>query len=169
MDDQRNRHFILQQGFGAPAPGGCSARYSALQFQPRIVALVVVAGAALQDPTIFLALSAVLWWSALLPHWNPFEALYHVTLGARPGAVRLTPAPPPRRFAQGMAGAFALAIGGALLLDWWLAAFVLEAVLGAAILALIVPGFCLGSFVFHLLRGRTAFALRTSPWARRGA
>jgi hypothetical protein len=27
-------------------------------------------------------------------------------------------------------------------------------------------GFCLGSFVYHLLRGRASFALRTLPWAR---
>jgi hypothetical protein len=32
--------------------------------------------------------------------------------------------------------------------------------------ALVFGGFCLGSFFFHLLSGRLAFARRTLPWAR---
>ncbi len=104
-----------------------------------------------------------------MPRWNPFEALYNATLGRRPGTVRLSPAPAPRRFAQGMAGSLALAIAGSLWLGWSLAAYVLEGVLLAALIALGFGGFCLGSFVFHTLSGRAAFARRTVPWARRDA
>ncbi len=160
------RNFILQQGFNAPQPESCPLQYSALHFQPRLVGLFTLVGVMLQSPAVFLFLSAVLWWSALLPKWNPFDALYNVTLGARPGAVRLTPAPAPRRFAQGMAGTFALAIGASLLLQWKFTAFVLEVLLLVAVAALVFGGFCLGSFVFHLLRGRAAFARRTLPWVR---
>ncbi|MCA1612435.1 MAG: hypothetical protein ABR610_06380 [Thermoanaerobaculia bacterium] len=32
--------------------------------------------------------------------------------------------------------------------------------------AQVFGGFCLGSFVFHLIRGRGKFAKRTLPWAR---
>ncbi len=32
--------------------------------------------------------------------------------------------------------------------------------------ALIFGKFCLGSYVFHLLRGEAAFANRTLPWVR---
>lgn len=158
------RNFILQQGFNDPQPEACPLQYSALHFQPRLVGLLILVGVMLQSPTIFLFLSAVLWWSALLPKWNPFDALYNITLGVRPGTIRLTSAPGPRRFAQSMAGTFALAIGALLLLQWKLTALVLEALLLVAIATLVFGGFCLGSFVFHLFRGRAAFARRTLPW-----
>jgi hypothetical protein len=62
-----------------------------------------------------------------------------------------------------MAGTFALAIGVSLLVGWRAAAYVLE---GMFVAALVFGGFCLGSFVFHLLRGRVAFAMNTLPWVR---
>jgi hypothetical protein len=65
-----------------------------------------------------------------------------------------------------MAGTFALAIGVSLLVGWRAAAYVLEGMFVAAVAALVFGGFCLGSFVFHLLRGRVAFAMNTLPWVR---
>jgi hypothetical protein len=67
-----------------------------------------------------------------------------------------------------MAGMFALASG--LLLHFGLstAAYVLEGIFLAAVLALILGGFCLGSFVFHLLGGKGAFVRQTLPWATQG-
>lgn len=159
-------NFILQQGLQEPSREFCPVQYSALQFQPRVVGVVLLAGVVLQSGAVFLALSALLWWSALLPRWNPFDALYNRTSGARPGSVSLGPAPAPRRFAQGMAGTFALAIGLSLLVGWRAAAYILEGVFVAAVAALVFGGFCFGSFVFHLLRGRAAFAKRTLPWVR---
>lgn len=166
MTTTLKRNFILQQGLADPPAESCPIEYSALQFQPRLVGLTVLAGVLLQEPAIFLALSAVLLWSALLPRWNPFDAIYNRTLARRPGSFALPPAPAPRRFAQGMAGAFALAIGLALLRGWTGTAIVLQVLLVVAVAALVFGGFCLGSFVFHLVRGRLAFARRTLPWAR---
>jgi hypothetical protein len=65
-----------------------------------------------------------------------------------------------------MAGTFALAIGVAHLLGWRPAAYVLEGAFIAAVAALVFGGFCLGSFVFHLLRGHGSFARKTLPWVR---
>jgi hypothetical protein len=65
-----------------------------------------------------------------------------------------------------MAGTFALAIGVSLMLRWTMAAIVLQGLLIVAVGALVLGGFCLGSFVFHLLRGRAALAKRSLPWAR---
>ena len=161
------RNFILQQGLEDPGPQDTHRRFEGLLFQPRLIGLLVLAGIALQSPALFLGLWALLWWSALLPHWNPFDALYNRTLGTRPGAVHLGPAPAPRRFAQGMAGTFALAIGVTLQLQWFIAAYVLEGFLGAAIVALVFGRFCLGSYIYHLLRGETDFAGRTLPWSHR--
>jgi Domain of unknown function (DUF4395) len=162
MDTKRN--FILQQGLDAPTEESCSIRFPALMFQPRVVGSIVLLAVVLQSPVIFLILSGILWWSALLPRLNPFDAVYNRTLGARPGAVRLSPAPPPRRFAQGMAGSFALVIGVLLLIGMSAAAVVFQALLVAALAALLFGRFCLGSFIHHLLRGKSEFAVSTLPW-----
>ena len=164
MREGVKRNFILQQGFEEPAPAICPRQYSALHFQPRLVLLWILAGILLQSTPLFSALCAVLWWSALLPKLNPFDAVYNRTLAHRVGAFHLTPAPAPRRTAQAMAGAFALAC--ALLLHFGLSAvaYVVEGIFLAAVLALTLGGFCLGSFVYHLLHGRGAFARQTLPW-----
>ena len=114
-----------------------------------------------------MTLSIILWWSALVPSLNPFDVLYNHLVAARKGLPRLTPAPAPRRFSQGMAATFMLAIGASLLAGWTTLAWVLEAVLLASLGALVFGRFCLGSFIFHLLTGNVAFARRTLPWARR--
>ncbi len=161
------RHFILQQGFEEPTPQTGHLQYSALVFQPRLVGLTLLLGILFQSPAVFLILSAVLWWSALLPKWNPLDAVYNLMVGAKPGAVHLSPAPVPRRFAQGMAGSFALVIAVALLLDARAFAYVFEAVFALAVGALAFGRFCLGSFIYHVLTGRGEFARRTLPWTRR--
>ncbi len=165
MRNVAKRNFILQQGFENPAPASCSLQYSALQFQPRIVFMWVVAGILLQSPAVFAALSAVLWWSALFPKLNPFDALYNRTIGKQPRAFRASPAPPPRRTAQTMAGAFALACALLSYFGFTVAAYIVEAIFLAAVLALTLGGFCLGSLVYHLFRGHGKFARQTLPWA----
>jgi uncharacterized protein DUF4395 len=157
------RNFILQQGLCEPATETCPLQYSALLFQPKLVGLWLVLATILQAKFMFVALAAVLWWSALVPRLNPFDALYN-RIFARGTA--LMPAPAPRRFAQFLAGSFALAIALSLALTWRTAALVLEGFFIAAVAALVLGGFCLGSFVFHVLRGHRAFARRTLPWAR---
>lgn len=107
------RNFVLQQGFEAPAPGTCTRRYAALQFQPRIVLMPVALGVLLQASGVFFALSAVLWWCAAMPRWHPFDGL-HRRIREYPDA----PAPAPRQTAQTMAGAFAAACGVLLWMGW---------------------------------------------------
>ena len=157
-------NFILQQGLERLAQESCPVRFSALMFQPRLLGSFILLAVILQSPAIFLVLSGILWWNVLIPRLNLFDVVYNLTLANRPGAVRLDPAPPPRRFAQGMAGSFALAIGMLLLGQLGTAALVLQVLLLAALAALIFGRFCLGSFLYHLLRGRSAFAIGTLPW-----
>lgn len=163
---ERQLNFIRQQGFEDAAAGTCDFQYPALMFQPRVIGVLVLAGVLLQAPVLFLALSAVLWWNALIPRLNPFDWLYNRLAAARTGLPAPTAAPSPRRFAQGMAATFMLVIGTSLLAGWNTLAWSLEAILLLALGALIFGGFCLGSFVFHLLTGHGAFARRTLPWSR---
>jgi len=162
------RNFILQQGVQAPPPRECARLASALLFQARIIGGIALLGVATQARVLFAALALVLAWSALLPRLNPFDFAYNHTLGRRPGAPKLGPAPPPRRFAQGMAATFAIAVVASLSADLRVTAWVLEGFFLLAIAALVLGRFCLGSFVYHLIRGRRAFAVNTLPWGRGG-
>ena len=159
-------NFIQQQGFKDASVRTCDVQYPALMFQPRIIGVLVLAGVFLQASILFVILSAVLYWSALIPRLNPFDRLYNSLVAARKGRPALRPAPGARRFAQGMAATFAALIGASLIAGWTLLAWVLEALLIAALGALIFGGFCLGSHVFHLLTGNGEFARRTLPWGR---
>lgn len=158
------RNFMRQQGFGEEPADACNMHFAGLYFQPRIVFPIVLLGILLQSAAIFLVLSAVLWWNALVPAWNPFERAYN-RLVARPrGTPPLGPAPGPRRFAQGMAAAFTLAAGACLLQGSALASWIFQGFIVVAFSALLFGKFCLGAWVFHMLRGEVAFANSTLPW-----
>jgi uncharacterized protein DUF4395 len=166
VGDAVKRNFILQQGFAGPAPEVCPLQYSALVFQPKLVLIGLLAGILFQSQAIFLALGALLWWSALFPKLNPFRALYNRTIGRRAGMFRLRSAPMPRRGAEMMAGTFALTTALLIYGRFIVAAYAVEAVFLAGVLALAMAGFCPGSFVYHLVRGRERFALQTLPWSK---
>ena len=159
------RNFILQLGFEDPAPAIVPLQYSALVFQPKVVLIGVVAGILFQSPAIFAALGALLWWSALFPKLNPFNAVYNRTIGSQPGAFRLGPSPSPRRGAETEAGAVALTSALLIHAGFSLTAYMIEAIFLAAALAVLIGSFCFGAFTYHLLRGRWRFALQTLPWA----
>ena len=153
------RNFVAQQGVTNVDPAACEIMTSALLFQPRVVGVWALLGAVTRSGWVFVVLGIVLWWSALVPAANPFEWIYN-----RFGRHRVPPAPPPRRFSQGMAGTFALGIGAALLCGWTWTAIVAGAFFAVALVALNFGRLCLGSFVYHLMRGNVGFAMRTLPW-----
>jgi hypothetical protein len=159
-------NFVHQQGFRDAEVASCPSRFSALMWQPRVIGLIVVVGLVLQAWPIFLGLSAVLWWNVLLPSLNPFDAVYNALVARPRNRPLLTPAPAPRRFAQGMAASFNLAIGLALLLGQPVVAYVLEAFLVVALSALMFARFCLGSYIWHLVTGESRFANDTLPWSK---
>jgi Domain of unknown function (DUF4395) len=159
-------NFMRQQGFPNEPSDACNLHFTGLYFQPRIVFTLVIVGIVLQSPWVFLALSAVLWWNVLVPGLNPFERAYNRLVAAPRGRAPLGPAPGPRRFAQGMAAAFLLGAGLSLLAGLSVLAWIFEAFLVVAFSALLFGKFCLGAYVFHLLRGEARFANSTLPWAR---
>ena len=173
MASQVVRNFMKQQGFTEEPPATCDMHFAGLYFQPRIVGPLVVVGFVLHltglivySAALFFLLSAVLWWNVTLPALNPFEQFYNRVLAAPRGKTILPPAPGPRRFAQGMAAAFMLVVGVSLLQGWTITAYIFEAGLVAAFSMLLFGKFCLGAYIYHLLRGEFAFANATLPWAR---
>ena len=158
-------NFMKQQGFGPEAPERAALRFRGLLFQPTIVAVVMLAAMLTQSAVIFLLTSAVLWLNVLVPAANPFEKVYNRVIARPRGRPVLTRAPGPRRFAQGMAAAFMLAAGLSLLAGWTAAAYVFEGFIAVAFAALLAGKFCLGAYVYHLLKGDVAFANGTCPWS----
>lgn len=167
MSSSSKLNFVRQQGFRNAGVDACEQQFPALMFQPRIVGALVATALLLQNWLLFLGLSAILWWNVLVPALNPFDALYNTLIAGPKGLSRLTPAPSPRRFAQGMAATFMLAISISLYAGWRIAAWTLEGMLVMALSALLFGKFCLGSYIFHLLRHDAEFAKRTLPWVRR--
>ena len=175
MVSQVVRNFMKQQGFAEEPPATCDMHFSGLYFQPRFVFTLVIAGILehlygrivnhhyLEPAVLFFALSAVLWWNVALPALNPFERFYNAVIAEQ---TLLPPAPGPRRFAQAIAAAFMLVVGVSLLQGWTIVAYVFEAFLVAAFSMLLFGKFCLGAYIYHLLRGEFAFANATLPWAR---
>lgn len=167
MVSPATKNFMSQQGFATEADAVCALHFAGLNFQPRILGALVLLGIYLQIPAYFIALSAVLWWNAIFPKGNPFEVFYNGAFAVPRGRSPLSPAPAPRRFAQAMAATFMLLVGFALLAGWMITAYVVEGLLVIALAALLFGKFCLGAYIFHLIRGRIRFANATLPWARR--
>ena len=166
MASQIVRNFMRQQGFAEEAASVCDMHFAGLYFQPRIVGTLIVVALILRSPVLFFILSAVLWWNVLVPALNPFEVFYNRVVAAPRGKSLLAPAPPPRRFAQAMAAAMMLVIGFAFPNGWMVTAWVFAALLVVAFAALLFGKFCLGAYIYHLLRGEFSFANDTLPWAR---
>ncbi len=161
-------NFMKQQGFTPEPPDRVALRFKGLQFQPTIVGSMMLVGILTQSPAIFLLFSALLWLNVLLPAANPFENLYNrfVARLARPRArPLLTKAPGPRRFAQGMAATFMLSAGLTRLQGWTAASYAFQGLIAVAFAALLFGRFCLGAYIYHLLKGNVAFANGTCPWS----
>jgi hypothetical protein len=154
-----------QQGFPAAEGSRRRSHFRALLFQPSIVGPLMVLAIILQSRILFFALAAVLTWNVVFPRWNPFERFYDWAIGSRQGNPKLPPAPSPRRFAQGMAAAFMITTGLCLTFDWQIATYVFEVFLVIAFSALLGGKFCLGAYIFHVLRGRWDFANASCPWS----
>ena len=164
MRESRVR-FIRQLGVTTPSVD--NDLYSALMLQPRIIGIVVALGIVVQRPLLFLALSAVLLWSALVPSRNPFDAAYN-SLVARPrGLAPLDIAPAPRRFAMGMAGTVALTIGIALAVGASITAWVFEGLFAVAVIQVVLGDICGAANVYLLLtRGQMAEPSHSSETLR---
>lgn len=158
--------FMVQQGFADEEASRRRWHFRALQFQPAVLASVVAVAIIFQSPALFFVLAAVLVWNVVLPRLNVFERFYDWAIGRRQSRPKLEPAPAPRRFAQGMAATFMGVTGLALVTNWLMVAYVFEFFIVVALTALLAGKFCMGSYVYHTLRGRNDFANVTCPWSK---
>ncbi len=150
--------FIRLQGFATETAN--EDLYWALMLQPRLIGAIVAFGIVVQSPWLFLALSAVLLWSALVPARNPFDAIYNRAVAGRRTLPPLGEAPAPRRFAMGMAGTVALTIGVALLAGAVITAWVFEGLFAVALVQVIFGDVCGAANLYHLLQRSRVAMLR---------
>ena len=144
-----NSQFIRSLGYLEEHPA--DHLYWALMLQPRTVGALTVIGVLMQTPWLFLALSAALGWSALVPTRSLFDAIYNDGVARRQGLARLAAAPAPRRFAGGLAAMLTLAIGVALLTEAWSTAWALEAMMAVAVAAVVFGRSCAGAELYLAL------------------
>jgi hypothetical protein len=160
------QNFVRQNGFADADAAVCAHQFPALMFQPRIIAVVVFVGLVLQAWQPFLFLSLVLWLSVVVPRLNPFDALHNRYVALPKGRAPLPPAAGPRRFAQAMAATSTMGVAASLWSGSTIAAALFEVVVVMALTMLLVGRLCLGSYLFHVLRGQANFGNRTLPWAK---
>lgn len=166
MESDSRTNFVRMQGFRGNERRVCELHYSGLMVQPRIVGLWVLAATILQSWAAFLALAIVLAWNAAVPSWNLFELIYNRVIARPRGSPPIPQAPAPRRFAQAFAGTWTALIAITLLSGSVELAWVLEAILFLALGALIFGRFCLGSYLYYLLRGDKELVANSMPWSR---
>src|SRR3989454_5276057 len=130
-------NFMTQQGSAQEPPDRAPRGFKGLQFQPTIVGAMMLVAILTQSAAIFLLVSALLWLNVLVPAANPFEQVYNRVVARQRGRPPLTPAPGPRRFAQGMAAVFMLAAGLTLLQGWRTASYVFQGLIAVAYAALL--------------------------------
>lgn len=156
--------FIREQGF---TTAHCDdALYSALMFQPRAIGGVLALSVIFQNAWVFLALAAVLWWSTVVPSHNPFNWLFNLVMTSRGRNAILLETPPPRRFAQGMAGTVALTIGLALVAGAPRVAWAFEGLFAAAAMSPIVRRVCIPAYLYQLVWPHTS-PVQCPPPSRR--
>ena len=142
------QQFVIEQGFDRETGG--PSLYNALMFQPRAVGVLLAAGAALQGMWCFLALAALLAWSAAVPAHNPFDAVYNAVFARRVGMTPLASGTVQRRLSASLGSTLALAIAASLAAGATRAALVLEAVFAVAVAAVVVARFCPGAWLYRM-------------------
>jgi len=159
-------NFVRQQGIEEATAQSCGIHYPALMWQPRLIVLLVLIGLLLETGGYYLALGAVLWWSALFPRLSPFDAIYNRVVARRRNRQPLGPARGPRRMSQALGGAFSIGLGLLMRAGRIEMAWTVFLIFMLFLLLLVLGRFCAGALVFYLLTGKLAYLRRTMPWSR---
>ena len=161
MREGVKRNFILQQGFEEPAPASLSAAVFGASLPTSNGSRVDRGRNLVSVPASVLSALCCFVVECSAPETQSLRCSVQLTFGAIDR--RFLPYPGSGTPSHGASDGGHVCLACGLLLHFGLstAAYVLEGIFLAAVLALTLGGFCLGSFVFHLLRGKGAFARQT--------
>jgi hypothetical protein len=144
-----------KQGFGA-LDAAAKARYAVpLRFTPAVGTALVVTGLVLQSPLWLAAVAVIALSGVLLPRAMVVDLVYNHGVRHLFGAPPLPPTPPPRRFSYALSAilltgsALAFALG----LPAW--GYLLGGAVAVGGTILTVTLWCLGSWLYRLIPGRT--------------
>ena len=160
------QNFMRQQGFADEPPDACNMHFAGLYFQPRIVFPLVLLAILLQSRWLFLALAAVLFWNVARAAPQSLRAGLQPLRRRAPrhAAPRSRPRTPPLR--PGHRGRLHLGRRRVPPAGMDRRLLGVPGLPGRGLLGPSLRKFCLGAWVFHVLRGEVAFANSTLPWAR---
>jgi hypothetical protein len=151
-----------KQGFGA-LDAAAKSRYAVpLRFTPALGTALIVVGLVVQSPLWLAAVAVIAVSGVLLPEAMVLDLVYNHGVRHLFGAPPLPPTPPPRRFSYALSAT--LLTGSALAFTLGLPAW--GYLLGGAVAAggtiLTLTLWCLGSWIYRLIPGRTP-ATTASP------
>jgi hypothetical protein len=120
-----------------------------LRMTPGLSTLWITTGTALGSPAVLLGFAALSAFGASR-HRHPFDRIYGITHRR----ARLPDNPPPRRFAMGLASAWAVTAAALLASGHRTAGRTAGGLLGLAGLTVATTHFCLGSWIYRQLFAR---------------
>jgi Domain of unknown function (DUF4395) len=143
------RSRLMLQGFACDTDPRVAASAQWLRFTPVLSTLCIIAGTALESPT-------VLWSFAIISAtgaagWNVFDALFNTLVRRWVHAPRLPPNPAPRRFAMAVAAVWSAGAGWLMTIGWGRAGVAAGGALAVAGATVATTHFCLGSWLYRLL------------------
>lgn len=138
------------QGFACDSDPRIMASTRWLRFTPALSTLCIIAGTVLRSPAILLGFALVAAGGAA--GWNAFDALFNVWIRRWVQAERLPPNPAPRRFAMVVAAIWSTGAAWLMAAGWVGIGVAAGSVLAVAALTVATTHFCLGSWLYRLLR-----------------
>jgi hypothetical protein len=139
---------LAMQGFAVGSDPSICKLHSGLRFTPSLSTLWIAAGTALASPAVLLGFSVVSAFGASQRR-HPFDRLYNRWIRRVSKSESLPENPPPRRFAMGLAAAWAGTSAILLVTDHRSTGVVAGALLTTAGVMVATTHLCLGSWVYR--------------------
>jgi hypothetical protein len=144
------RARLQLQGFACDSDPSVLANARWLRFTPILSTICIIAGTALRSPLILWSFALVSVVGAA--GWHIFDTIFNVLVRRWVHAPPLGPNPAPRRFAMLVAGVWSAAAGGLMSAGYVWEGVVTGAALAVAGALVATTHFCLGSWMYHMLR-----------------
>ncbi len=140
------------QGFACDRDPQVAASARWLRFTPALSTLCIIAGTALRSSTVLWSFAIISACGAAGRH--AFDGLFNALVRRWVRAERLPPNPAPRRFAMAVAAAWSAGAGWLISVGFVSAGVAAGGLLAVAAVIVATTHFCLGSWVYHLVRRR---------------
>jgi hypothetical protein len=151
-----------KQGFGA-LDAAAKSRYAVpLRFTPALGTALIVVGLVVQSPLWLAAVAVIALSGVLLPEAMVLDLVYNHGVRHLFGAPPLPPTPPPRRFSYALSATLLTGSALAFTLGHPAWGYLLGGAVAVAGTILTLTLWCLGSWIYRLIPGRTP-ATTTNP------